>query len=125
MTAEAFAQDAPDPAPSPVFNELIHAPVRLRICSLLRRADRIEFGVLRDTLAVSDATLSKHLKVLADAGFVAVSKQRSADRSDNRRLTWVGATRAGAQALEQHLAALHRIAYGEPPTDAQRAPSGR
>lgn len=41
----------------PVFDEIIHAPVRLRICGLLRHLDEIEFAVLRETLMISDAEL--------------------------------------------------------------------
>lgn len=44
----------------PVFDETIHAALRLRICGLLRHVDEIDFAVLRDTLRTSDATLSKH-----------------------------------------------------------------
>lgn len=48
------------------FDEAIHAPLRLRICGLLRRVHQLDFAVLRDTLEVSDATLSKHVKTLVD-----------------------------------------------------------
>ena len=56
------------------FDETIHAPVRLRICGLLRPVDKLEFSVLRDTLDVSDATLSKHLKTLSTAGYATADK---------------------------------------------------
>ena len=49
----------------PVFNELIHAPLRLRICGLLKSADELDFSVLRDALGIDDAKLSKNLKVLS------------------------------------------------------------
>lgn len=45
-------------------------PVRLRIQGLLRQADRLNFAVLRDALEVTDATLSKHVKILGSAGYV-------------------------------------------------------
>ena len=96
----------------PRFNEVIHASTRLRICGLLRPVAELEFSVIRDTLALSDATLSKHLKILADAALVTVRKERSAARSDARRLTWVGLTPEGRTALEAHLAALAQIAGG-------------
>ena len=95
------------------FDEVIHAPLRLRICGLLRAGDGLDFGVLRDTLGVSDATLSKHLKVLADAGFTATVKSSSSARSDSRRITWVSLTRAGAEAFDSHVRALRAIALGE------------
>ncbi|MCV9996424.1 transcriptional regulator [Paeniglutamicibacter sp. ZC-3] len=52
------------------FDDPIHAPVRLRIQGLLRQADRLNFAVLRDALEVTDATLSKHVKILGSAGYV-------------------------------------------------------
>lgn len=94
------------------FDELIHAPVRLRICGLLRAGTGIDFGVLRDTLGVSDATLSKHLKLLADAGTITMAKSSSATRSDARRVTWVSLTPAGTANFDSHIAALRAIALG-------------
>lgn len=101
-------------AVEPVFNEVIHSPVRLRICGVLRRMAELEFAVVRDTLALTDAHLSKNLKVLVDAGLVAVRKERSAARGDARRLTWVSLTPAGRKAVESHLAALAQIAADTP-----------
>jgi DNA-binding MarR family transcriptional regulator len=94
------------------FSEIIHAPIRLRICGLLRSVDELDFSVLRDTLAVSDATLSKHLKVLVAAGLVSSSKLASAQRDDSRRLTWVRLTPAGKVAFDEHVRALRKIAAG-------------
>lgn len=56
------------------FNEIIHVPTRLRICSLLAEVGEAEFGVLRDALTLSDSVLSKHVKVLEQAGFANVRK---------------------------------------------------
>ncbi len=97
---------------APSFNELIHAPLRLRICGLLRSVDELEFSVVRDALAIDDAKLSKHIRVLTDAGFVSLRKERSASRADSRRLTWVKLTPVGSTAVEAHLAALTAIANG-------------
>lgn len=98
------------PATEPDFNEVIHSPVRLRICGLLRRVSELEFSVVRDTLDLSDANLSKNLKVLAEAGLISLRKERSDARNDARRLTWIGLTPTGKSALEGHIAALTRIA---------------
>lgn len=97
------------------FDELIHSPVRLRICGLLRNVDRLEFALVRDTLELTDAHLSKNLKVLSEAGVIALRKERSQERSDSRRLTWIALTAEGRTALEGHLAALAEIAGGESP----------
>ena len=100
--------------PVAAFHELIHAPVRLRICGLLRPVDEVEFAVLRDTLQLKDANLSKNLKLLADAELVSMRKEFSPVRNDARRLTWVALTEAGHAALSAHLAALRAIAEGDP-----------
>jgi DNA-binding MarR family transcriptional regulator len=94
------------------FNEVIHAPLRLRICGLLRSVDELDFSVLRDTLAVSDASLSKHLKVLMSAGLVSSAKLASTSRDDSRRLTWVRLTPGGKLAFDDHVRALRKIAAG-------------
>ena len=94
----------------PEFNEIIHAPLRLRICGLLRAADGVDFGVVRQTLDVPDATLSKHVKTLVDAGFVSMRKSASTSRSDSRRITWLSLTPAGRTAFDEHVAALREIA---------------
>ena len=99
--------------PAPQFHEVIHAPVRLRICGLLRKVDELEFAVIRDALELKDANLSKNLKVLSEAGLVRVRKEVSPARSDSRRLTWVALTASGHTALESHLAALRSIADGD------------
>ncbi|WP_127819009.1 transcriptional regulator [Microbacterium sp. CPCC 204701] len=91
------------------FSEIIHSPVRLRICGLLRRIAELEFAVVRDTLQLSDANLSKNLKTLAVAGLITVRKERSQARADSRQLTWVSLTPQGKSALEAHLAALAQI----------------
>jgi DNA-binding MarR family transcriptional regulator len=96
----------------PAFDDIIHAPIRLRICGLLRGIDEIEFAVLRDTLGTSDATLSKNLKVLLDADYVSLTKSASTARSDARRLTWIKQTRAGRRAFDAHMEELRRIAVG-------------
>ena len=100
----------------PAFNDVIHSPVRLRICALMRRTDELEFAVIRDTLKLSDAHLSKNLKVLGDAGLATVRKVSSSSRADARRLTWVALTADGKRALEGPLAALAHIADGTPET---------
>lgn len=94
------------------FDETIHAPVRLRICGLLRHVQEIDFAVLRDTLGISDASLSKHLKILLDAGYVAITKSRSQHRTDARRLTWIKQTPQGRNAFDAHVQALQDIAVG-------------
>ena len=94
------------------FNETIHTPMRLRICGLLRSVDQLDFAVLRDTLGVSDATLSKHLKVLSTADLVVSRKSASTLRADSRRITWLSLTATGRRAFDEHVQALRAITAG-------------
>lgn len=106
--------------PLGAFNEVIHSPMRLRICGLLRHVSELEFAVIRDTLEVNDANLSKNLRVLTDAGLVTVRKESSPARTDARRLTWVALTGDGRKAVEGHLTALAQIAQSGPESAGQR-----
>lgn len=91
----------------PRFDEVIHAPHRLRICVMVSAVDSMEFGALRDELSVADSVLSKQLKVLSDAGYVSLDKPKG--RGGKMR-TWVKITPDGRAALAAHLAELQRLA---------------
>ena len=87
------------------FDEVIHAPNRLQICAYLASLSELEFVTLRDFLGVSDSVLSKHLKLLADAGYLDVIK-----RSENgRQRTWIALTKDGRRAYQNHVRELKRI----------------
>jgi len=90
------------------FDDVIHAPVRLRICAVLDPVREVEFGALLTLLDISKSALSKHVSVLADAGYV---EQRRAVR-DTRQRVWLRLTPAGRSAYQGHVAALHRIVGG-------------
>ncbi|WP_084767005.1 transcriptional regulator [Leucobacter komagatae] len=92
-----------------VFNELIHGSIRLRVCGLLRAVEHLDFSVLRETVDVSDATLSKHLMALIDAEYVSSSKAASRERQDVRRITWLSPTASGPAAFDGHVTALREI----------------
>lgn len=87
------------------FNELIHAPLRLRICSMLAEVTEAEFGAVRDTLAVSDSVLSKHLRALEEPGYVTLRK----GTVNTRTRTWVALTSSGRSAFKGHVGALRLL----------------
>ena len=91
---------------APVFDEIIHAPNRLRICALLATANSAEFGTIRDALGVADSVTSKQLKILADAGYVTISKPTGKGWVK----TWVTMTSAGHKAYAGHLQVLQEMA---------------
>ncbi|MEV4627560.1 transcriptional regulator [Micromonospora sp. NPDC049523] len=97
MTAQA-----PEPGG---FNLVIHAPNRLLICALLDSVAEIEFGVVQERLSVSASVLSKHVTVLAEAGYVT---QRKAVRETRPRV-WLQFTPEGRAAYRAHVAALQAI----------------
>lgn len=90
----------------PQFDPVIHAPGRLQICALLTKLDEAEFGVIRDAIEVSDSVLSKHVKLLEEAGYL---KPRKA-AVDGRQRTWLSLTSAGRKAFAAHVAELTRLA---------------
>ena len=91
---------------APIFDVIIHAPGRLQICALLSGIDDAEFAMIRDRIAVSDSVLSKHLKLLEDAGYVKLRKAAS----EGRQRTWVSLTPAGKKAFAAHVSELTRLA---------------
>ena len=88
------------------FDETIHSSNRLRICAALSAAREVEFATLERGLGVSKSLLSKQLKVLIDAGYVAVERK---PQPFGRPRTWVGLTSAGRRAYRNHVAALRKI----------------
>lgn len=103
----------------PTFDELIHAPLRLRACVMLSTVQTIAFSALRDDLGIADSVLSKHLKALSDAGYVALDRPTG---QGGRPKTWVNLTREGRRALVGHLAALEEMvamSAATPPAHAE------
>lgn len=91
------------------IDTVIHAPMRLRICGMLRHVNAIDFATIKDNLGITDSSLSKHLTVLADAGYVTVKKESSALRIDARRVVWVKLTKEGGRAFDDYVKALKAI----------------
>ena len=88
------------------FDPVIHAPGRLQICGILSAAQEADFAMIRDTLQVSDSVLSKHLKLLEDAGYIRLRKAPF----EGRQRTWVRLTPEGRATFTAHLAELTRLA---------------
>ena len=87
------------------FDEVVHAPNRLQICAMLSAVDSADFATVRDGLGVADSVLSKHVRVLHEAGYVAIHKATSASRVR----TSLSLTETGRAAYEGHVAALQAI----------------
>jgi DNA-binding transcriptional ArsR family regulator len=87
------------------FDELIHAPTRLAIVSLLAAAQRADFSYIRDELGLSDSALSKQLSTLESAGYVEIRRVFIGKRPR----TSASLSRAGRRAFDQHVAALLQV----------------
>ncbi|HEY2948941.1 MAG TPA: transcriptional regulator [Micromonosporaceae bacterium] len=87
------------------FDELIHAPTRLAIVSLLAASEWADFKFLRDTVGLSDSALSKQLTTLEAAGYIRIRK----GFVGKRPRTSASLTAVGRAAFEQHVAALQQI----------------
>lgn len=90
----------------PQFDGVIHPRNRLQICALLADAEAIDFTTVRETLEISESSLSKHVKYLSEAGYVLVKKTRHGSRTR----TWLSLSKIGRAAYNGHLAELRRIA---------------
>ncbi|MCZ4124659.1 transcriptional regulator [Streptomyces sp. H39-S7] len=85
------------------------------ICAFLDAVAEAEFATVQERVAVSASVLSKHVAVLAEAGYVA---QRKTVR-DTRPRVQLRLTTEGRHAYRAHVAALRAIvdaAPGEGPT---------
>lgn len=89
----------------PRFDELIHAPTRLSIVSLLAASEWAEFKYVRDSVGLSDSALSKQLTTLEEAGYVDIRKSFVAKRPR----TSVRLSQRGRRAFAGHVAALREI----------------
>ena len=86
------------------LDETVHQRVRLGILTVLSEAEAT-FTALRDQLSLSDGNLSRHLRILEDAGLLEVHK----GYEGRRPCTWLRLTRAGRRALRTEVAALEQL----------------
>ncbi|HIX00089.1 MAG TPA: transcriptional regulator [Candidatus Nesterenkonia stercoripullorum] len=89
------------------LDPLIHEIARLRICATLAATTAVEAQTLKAAAGISDSSLSKHLRRLADAGYISLSRGKS--HGPGRPRTWVSLSERGRTAYTQHLAALQRL----------------
>lgn len=80
----------------------LHAPLRLKVATVLARTGEAEFARVRDLAGVSDSVLSKQLAVLVGAGLAETTKYMH----DGRLRTRAGLTVAGEARYRRHLRAL-------------------
>lgn len=90
---------------APRFDELIHAPTRLAIVSLLAASEWADFKFIRDTVGLSDSALSKQLATLEQASYIEIRR----GFVGKRPRTSARLTPAGRTAFERHVTALQEM----------------
>lgn len=107
-----------DDAAHPVLalDETVHQRIRLGILAVLAETSECSFTTLRDQLQLSDGNLSRHLRVLEEAGLVEIRK----GYEGRKPCTWLKLTRQGGAALKQEVAALEQLVARMRATDSLR-----
>ena len=99
-----------------MIDPVIHPINRFKICATLSAYGAVEgeirkemkFSALRDKVQISDATLSKQLSALEEAGYI--SRFRDYGTTRAKDTVWVMLTAQGKGAFDNHLATLRELA---------------
>jgi len=91
--------------PTNGLDEVVHQRARLGILAMLSEADKVDFGLIQQTLDLTAGNLSRHLATLESAGLVHIEK----GYEGKRPRTWVRITPAGRKALKKEVAALRAL----------------
>ena len=99
------------------LDPVLQSAVRFSIVAVLVPLEGAEFSCMRDTVEVSDSSLSQHATALEKAGYMKVVKAQVGRRAR----TWLSLTPSSKRAFERHLALLNEIASYTPAEDASRS----
>jgi len=88
------------------LNKIFHEPSRLAIMSALCRSiDPLSFSQLKEECELTDGNLSSHLKMLEDAGVVAINKSSA----NSKPRTEISLTEGGRESFIDYLKALEGV----------------
>jgi len=88
------------------LDRVIHERARLSVLtSLLTHPKGVAFGDLKDLCSLTDGNLSRHLRVLEQAGMVAIAK----GHERNRPLTVCRITAVGRKRYLEYLSTLEQV----------------
>lgn len=90
------------------LDSLLDHRVRLAICVLLSRYERLSFSRLKELTEETDGSLGAHLRKLEEEGYVKVRKEFVG----RKPTTWYSLTPKGMSALAVHLEALTALLSG-------------
>jgi DNA-binding MarR family transcriptional regulator len=103
--ADTGSGDVPGQHPAQGLDETVHQRARLGILTVLSEVAECTFTTMRDELGLTDGNLSRHVRILEEAGLLSVHKGY-----DGRRpCTSLRLTRQGRRALRSEMAALERL----------------
>ncbi|HEY7632745.1 MAG TPA: transcriptional regulator [Thermoleophilaceae bacterium] len=88
------------------LDDAFHSPARLQVAAFLSGCDEAAFGTVLESCGLTKSTLSKSVRALEDARYVAVRK----GYHGRMPRTWLSLTPKGRKALAAHLNALRRLA---------------
>ena len=71
------------------LDEVVHQRTRLGVLTILAEVKSASFTYLRDELDLSDGNLSRHLRVLEDAGLVSITKSLAISQAPDIRVNAV------------------------------------
>ncbi len=94
-----------NPEPFLQLDRVIHEKGRLAIMSLLAASPQLSFTEIRDTLGMTDGTLTAHMRTLHEAGYVSVTKVFQGGRP----LTTYCLTEPGRKAFGGYIDLLEQI----------------
>ena len=90
------------------LDKLLDHRVRLAICVLLARYDRVSFSRLRELTGETDGSLGAHLRRLEEEGYLRVKKEFV----ERKPTSWYALAPKGRAALTRHLSALEGLTRG-------------
>lgn len=87
------------------LDPVLNNPLRFSLLACLGNVVDMKFKEMREHLATTDSTLSKHSTALEEAGYIKVEKSFLGKTPQTR----FSITKAGEKALANHIRTLNRI----------------
>lgn len=110
-------QQAPSP-PEAIdlsgLDKLLEHRLRLTLCVLLSRHERMRFSRLKQVTGETDGNLGANLRKLEDAGYVTIDKTFE----ERKPVSWYALTDEGRAALSRHVSALESLIGQAGPEDS-------
>jgi DNA-binding PadR family transcriptional regulator len=87
------------------LDRLLEHRVRLAVCVLLTRYDRLSFSRLKELTDETDGNLGANLRKLEGEGYIVVTKEFV----ERKPVSWHAITPQGRRSLKAHLDAMGRL----------------